>query len=147
MERAAVTTSVSPLTPFTVPTGITSLRSWGERVWQDLQPTHGRLSTTLRLVLATVLTMLTVLILQVPYASVALYFVFFVGRESPAVSLRSLFTVVPIAAAVAIELGIVIVTDNDPMARVVAVAVVSFLAGILMVGTTQPAPGSVLAYI
>ena len=68
--------------------------------------------------LATVSTLLAVLILRVPYALVALYFVFFVGRESPAVSLRSLFMVVPIAAAVFATFGIVILTDNEPIARI-----------------------------
>src|ERR1700739_2818561 len=90
----------SPLLPFVVPPRANSPEAWMERAWRDLQPAPGRLSGTLRLVLATVLTLLMHLILQAPYLSVALYFVFFVGRESPAVSLRSLFMVVPIAAAV-----------------------------------------------
>ena len=147
MEQSTVATLASPLPPFLVPSRANSVGSWAERVWQDLQPTPGRLSTTLRLVLATSLTLMAVLILQVPYASVALYFVFFVGRESPAVSLRSLFILVPILAAVATEFGIVILTDNDPMARVLGVALVSLIAGLFTVATTQPALGSTLAFI
>ena len=116
-------------------------------MWQDLQPTPERLGTSLRLVLATILTLVTLLILQVPYASVALYFVFFVERESPAVSLRSLFALVPVIFAVAVELGIVILTDNDPMARILGVAVVSFFAGLLNVATTQPALGTTWAFV
>jgi hypothetical protein len=80
-------------------------------------------------VLSSVLTLLALLILQAPFASVALYFVFIVGRDSPAVSLRSLFSMVPLAAAVATELGIVILTDNDPMARVLGLTAVGFFAG------------------
>ena len=36
----------------------------------------------------------------------------------------------------AVEFVVVIVTDNDPMARVLSVAVVSFIAGMLMVAST-----------
>jgi multidrug resistance protein MdtO len=147
MEKSSAATPHSPLPPFVVPSRANSPSAWAERIWEDLQPTPGRLGATLRLVLATVMTLLAVLILQVPYAAVALYFVFFVGRESPAVSLRSLFMLVPILAAVATELGIVILTDNDPMARVLAVAGVSFFAGILTVATTQPAVGSTFAFL
>jgi multidrug resistance protein MdtO len=98
-------------------------------------------------VLSSVLTLLALLILQAPFASVALYFVFIVGRDSPAVSLRSLFSMVPLAAAVATELGIVILTDNDPMARVLGLTAVGFFAGILVFGTTQPTLGSTWGFI
>ena len=147
MEKSTTSTWSSSLSPFTLPSRANSLEAWAGRVWQDLQPTPGRLSGTLRIVLATVLTLLTVLVLQVPYGSVALYFVFFVGRDSPAVSLRSLLMLAPIAAAVVTALGIVILTDNDPMARVLGMVVVSFLAGLLMTGTTQPSLGSIWAFI
>jgi multidrug resistance protein MdtO len=120
---------------------------WAARAWQDLLPAPGRLSATLRIVLASVLTLLALLILQAPFASVALYFVFIVGRDSPAVSLRSLFSMIPLVGAVAVELGIVIVTDNDPMARVLGIAAVSFLSGILVIGTTQPTLGSTWGFI
>jgi len=147
MEKSSVTAVVSFQPPFVVPSRANSLGAWTGRVWQDLQPTPGRLGGTLRLVLATVLTLLTVLNLQTPFASVALYFVFFVARESPSVSLRSLFTLFPIIAAVAAELGIVILTDNDPMARVLGVAAVGFLAGLITVATTLPALGSTWAFL
>src|ERR1700752_1032808 len=146
MEKSLTSTLASPLPPFVIASPANSPQAWKRRAWQDLQPTAGRLGTTLRLVLATVITLMALLILQVPYASVALYFVFFVGRENPAVSLRSLITLVPIVFAVAAELGIVILTDNDPMARVIGVAAVSFIAGMLNVATTQPALGSTLPF-
>jgi multidrug resistance protein MdtO len=146
MEKPA-SSFASSLPPFAVPSPANSLGSWAARVWQDLQPTPGRLGGTLRIVLATVLTLLALLILQAPFASVALYFVFIVGRDSPAVSLRSLFTMVPLLAAVAVELGIVILTDNDPMARVLGLAVVGFFAGMLVLATTQPTLGSTWGFI
>jgi len=146
-HNSAASTLASPLPPFALPSLANSLGAWAGRVWQDLQPTPGRLGGTLRIVLATVLTLLTVLILQAPYASVALYFVFFVGRESPAVSLRSLFMVVPIAAAVFATFGIVILTDNEPITRILGVAVASFIVGVGTLATTAPALCSVFAYV
>ena len=137
----------APLPPFAVPSRANTLSSWASRVWQDLEPGPGRLGATLRIVLASILTLLALLILQAPFASVALYFVFVVGRDSPAVSLRSLLSMIPLVAAVATELGIVILTDNDPMARVLGIAVVGFFAGILVVGTTQPTLGSTWGFI
>ena len=147
MEKPASPALASSLLPFAVPSRANTLGSWGARAWQDLQPTPGRLSGTLRIVLASILTLLALLILQAPFASVALYFVFVVGRDSPAVSLRSLFSMVPLVGAVAVELGIVILTDNDPMARVLGIAAVGFLSGILVVGTTQPTLGSTWGFI
>src|SRR5262249_61390194 len=94
-----------------------------------------------------ILTLLALLILQAPFASLALYFVFIVGRDSPAVSLRSFFSMIPLLSAVAAELGIVILTDNDPMAHVLGIAAVGFFAGILVVGTTQPTLGSTWGFI
>ena len=49
---------------------------------------------------------------------------------------------VAVAVAIAIELGVVIFTDNDPMARVVSVAVITFVAGMIVVTTSVPALGS-----
>jgi multidrug resistance protein MdtO len=147
MEKPGSPALVSPLPPFAVPSRADTLALWAARVWQDLQPTPGRLGGTLRIVLASVVTLLALLILQAPFASVALYFVFVVGRDSPAVSLRSLFSMVPLVGAVAVELGIVILTDNDPMARVLGIAVVGFFSGILVVGTTQPTLGSTWGFI
>ena len=146
MEKPSSSALVSSLPPFAVPSRANSMTAWAGRIWQDLQPGPGRLSGTLRIVLASVLTLLALLILQAPFASVALYFVFIVGRDSRAVSLRSLFSMIPLVAAVATELGIVL-TDNDPMARVLCVVAVGFCTGILVVGTTQPTLGSTWGFI
>jgi multidrug resistance protein MdtO len=142
MEKSSTSSLAASHPPFLVTPTEPSLAAWLGRFRQDLQPTPGRLSATLRIVLATILTLLALLILQAPFAYLALYFVFIVGRDSPAVSLRSAFSMVPLIAAVAVELAVVILTDNDPMARVLSVAVVGFLAGILVVGTTLPTLGS-----
>jgi multidrug resistance protein MdtO len=147
MENPPSPALASSLPPFAVPSRANTLALWTARAWQDLQPSPGRLNGTLRIVLSSILTLLALLILQAPFASVALYFVFIVGRDSPAVSLRSLFSMIPLVGAVAVELGIVILTDNDPMARVLGLAAVGFFSGILVVGTTQPTLGSTWGFI
>jgi multidrug resistance protein MdtO len=121
---------------------------WTEKIWQDLLPTPGRLSSTLRIVLASTLTLLLLMILRVPSAPVGLYFVFLVGRDSPSVSVRtSIFSLFTLAAAVATELAVVILTDNDPVARLLSVTVVSFIAGMLILATTVPTLGSTWGFI
>lgn len=143
-----MSSSVTPSpTPFAVPTPVRSAAGWAQRYWQDLQPTPGRLNGTLRITLAITLTLLSLLILQAPFISVPIFFVFLVGRDSPAVSLRSSFTVLAIGAAVFVELGVVIVTDNDPMARLLSVAIVGFLSGVLVQSTTLPVLGSIWGFI
>jgi multidrug resistance protein MdtO len=127
---------------------VTHTPSWSERIWNDLQPTPGRLSTALRIVLASLLTLILLLVLQMPFLSVALYFVFIVGRDNPSVSLRSgVFFLFTLTAAVAIELAVVSLTDNDPMARILSVAIVTYLAGMLVAATTVPALGAALGFI
>ena len=121
---------------------------WFLKLWQDLQPTPGRLNSTLRIVLASVLTLVSLLVLQTPFASLGLYYVFLVGRDSPAISFRSsLVSLLTLVASVATELAVVILTDNDPMARVLSVAVVAFIAGMLMVACTLPALASTWGFI
>ena len=116
---------------------------WYEQFWADLQPTPGRLAGSLRIVLSTVIALLLLMTLRMEFASIGLYFIFLISRESPSVSLRSgLLSFVIVIAAVALELGVVILTDNDPMARLLSVAVVTFLSGMLVVGTNAPALGS-----
>ena len=126
----------------------TQSATWAQRIWLDLQPTPGRLGATLRIVLASILTLLLLLVWQVPFASIALYFVFIVGRDSPSVSLRSgVMSMLTLIAAVATELGVVSFSDNDPMARVLGVTIVSFIAGMLVVATTVPVLPSTWGFI
>jgi multidrug resistance protein MdtO len=115
---------------------------WLEKLWEDLQPTPGRLNSSLRITLATVLALVLILVWQMPFAAIGLYSIFLIGRESPSVSLRlGVASVMTVALAVAIELSVVLLTDNDPMARVLSVAAIAFLAGMVVVGTSLPALG------
>jgi multidrug resistance protein MdtO len=126
----------------------TILSTWADRLWQDLEPTPGRWNGALRIVLASVITLLLVMTLRMPFAGLGMYFVFLVGRDSPAVSFRSsLFILLTLVASISTVLAIVILTDNDPMARVLGVAVVTFLAGMIMLGSTVPALASSFGFI
>jgi multidrug resistance protein MdtO len=121
---------------------------WLHKLWQDLQPTPGRLNSTLRIVLASMLTLVSLLVLQTPFASLGLYYVFLVGRDSPAISFRSsLVSLLTLAFTVATELAVVILSDNDPMMRLLSVAVVTFIAGMFMVASTLPALASTWGFI
>jgi multidrug resistance protein MdtO len=126
----------------------TSIASWWHRFWQDQQPTPGRLNSTLRIVLASVVALVLMLTFQMPFASVGLYFIFLVARDNPSISLRSGFiSFVIVVAAVAVELGVVILSDNDPMARVLSVAVVTFIGGVIVAASSLPGLGSTFALI
>ena len=114
-------------------------QSWTDALLQDLQPTPGRLASTLRIVLASVIALLLMEALQMPFISIGMYFIFLIGRDSPAVSLRTaLFSLCIVLFAVAVELGVVILSDNDPIARLLSVAVVTFISGMIVV-VDQPA--------
>jgi multidrug resistance protein MdtO len=121
---------------------------WLQRIWQDLQPTPGRLSKTLRMTLASILVLVLMLVLQMPYIAYGLYFIFLIGRESPSVSLRTAFVlVVTIMLVVVAEMSVVIVSDNDPMARVLSVAIVTFVGGMILVSTSLPSLGGAIGFI
>jgi multidrug resistance protein MdtO len=121
---------------------------WLQRIWRDLQPTPGRLNNSLRMTLASILVLVLMLVLQMPYVAYGLYFVFLIGRESPSVSLRTAFVlVVTIMLVVVAEMSVVIVSDNDPMARVLSVAIVTFVGGMILVSTSLPALGGAIGFI
>src|ERR1700682_1952008 len=125
-----------------------SLASWADRLWDDLEPTPGRWNGALRIVLASVITLLLVMTLRMPFAGLGMYFVFLVGRDSPAVSFRSsIFTLLTLLISVSAVLAVVILSDNDPMARVLSVAVIVFLSGMFMLSSTVPALGSSFGFL
>lgn len=126
----------------------TILSTWAGRLWQDLEPTPGRWNGALRIVLASVITLLLVMTLRMPFAGLGMYFVFLVGRDSPAVSFRSsIFILLTLIASVSTVLAVVTFSDNDPMARVLGVAAVTFVAGMIMLSSTVPALASSFGFI
>ena len=135
----ATTTAIPTLPSEYVPPRI----SWPRALLQDLQPTPGRLNSALRIVLASVVALVLMESLQMPFIALGMYFIFLIGRDSPAVSLRSsLFSCAVVVLAIAVEFTVVIVSDNDPVARLLSVAVVTFVAGMFVVATNTPALGS-----
>src|SRR5580692_6724836 len=115
---------------------------WTERLSQDLQPTPGRWNNSLRIVLASVIALILMMTLRLPFTGLGIFIVFLFGRDSPAVSFRSaILTLLSVAAGVAFVLVVVILTDNDPMSRVLGIAVASFLAGMILLSSTAPGLG------
>ncbi|WP_353066877.1 FUSC family protein [Tunturibacter psychrotolerans] len=113
------------------------------KLWEDLQPTPGRLNSSLRILLATIIALILMLTWRMPFIYIGMYFIFLVGRDSPTISFRTgLISVLTVTAAIAVELGVVIVSDNDPMIRVLSVAIVTFIAGVLVASTNFPTLGS-----
>lgn len=124
------------------------LHAWIRALLEDLEPVPGRLGITLRIVLASLIALLLLEALRMPFLSIGMYFIFLIGRDSPGVSLRSgAFSFAIVVFAIAIELGVVILTDNDPVARLLSVVVVTFVAGLLVVTTNTPPLGSTLGLI
>ncbi len=122
--------------------------SWSRRLWDDLQPGPGRLAATLRIVLATVIALVVMMVLQMPFAALGLYYIFLVVRESPTHSVRSgVMALLTLALAIAAELAVVVVTDNDPMARFLSVGIAAFVAGTLMAASTLPPLASIWGFI
>ena len=121
---------------------------WLKQFWEDLQPTPGRLGTSLRIVLATTVTLILLMTWQIPQAAIGLYLVFLLGRDSPSVSMRGgIVSILTLGAAVVTELALVVLTDNSPMSRVLSVAAVTFLAGMMMRATTIPNSGVLWGFI
>ncbi len=124
------------------------IAEWVGRIRQDLAPTPGRLNSSLRIVLASIITLILVMTLRMPFAFLGMYFVFLIGRDSPAVSFRSgFFLVLTLVASVATVLAVVIVSDNDPVARLVSVSIIVFLSGMFMLSTTAPGLPSAFGFI
>lgn len=124
------------------------LQIWLDRFWQDVQPTHGRLSKTLRIVLASSVTLILLMTLRVPAGALALYIIFLLARETPAGSLRSgIVLLLSVSISVAAQLAVVIATDNNPIARVLSVALIGFLGGMVISSTALPSVGTILGFI
>src|SRR5580698_912211 len=121
---------------------------WTERLWEDLQPTPGRWNSTLRIVLASVITLILVMTLRMPSAGIGIFLVFLVGRDSPALSFRSaILSLVAVSAAILSVLAVVALTDNDPMSRVLSIAVAGFLAGIFLLSSTAPGLAVIFGFV
>jgi multidrug resistance protein MdtO len=103
---------------------------------------------SLRIVFATTVVLVAMMALQVPNVAFSLYVILIVSKENPALSLRTgVASLVTVAFVLAISFGVVILTDNDPLARVLSLAVMTFLAGMITAGTTVPTLGPIFGLI
>jgi multidrug resistance protein MdtO len=127
----------------TVGLGMTELkRSWLRYWTQDLRQTPGRLERSLRLALTSVLVLIVMMMLRIPYAAYGMYIILIVGYETPPLSLRTgIASLLSTACSLSIALIVVILTDNNPIARIVSLAAVTFVAGMITVATSLPALG------
>ena len=127
-----------------MPPDVTQSRSlWLQYARQDLQATPGRLNSSLRITLTTVVVLVAMMVLQMPFVAYGLYVIFIVGRANPTVTLRTgIALFCSTSCALSIALIVVILTDNNPMARVLSLAVMTFVAGMITVATSIPSVGS-----
>lgn len=127
----------------TMTPGMTELkRSWLQYWTQDLRQTPGRLERSLRLALTSVLVLIVMMVLRIPYAPYGMYIVLIVGYETPPLSLRTgIASLLSTACSLSIALSVVILTDNNPIARIVGLAAATFVAGMITVATSLPALG------
>lgn len=117
--------------------------SWFEAWRLDMLPSPGRLGFSLRVALSSVIALVIMMVLQAPFASYAIYVILTLGFKSP-VQTRRIGTALMIAIIITLGsvLLTVILTDNDPMIRLLSLIVVIFLAAMISVATTLPAIGS-----
>jgi multidrug resistance protein MdtO len=123
-------------------------RSWLQYWTQDLRQTPGRLERSLRLALTSVLVLIVMMALQIPYHIYGLYLILIVGYETPPLSLRTgIASLLGIACSLSTALIVVILTDNNPIARIMSLAAVTFVAGMITVATSLPALGPTVGLI
>ena len=123
-------------------------RGWLEDWREDLQARPGRLESSLRIVFATTVVLVAMTVLQVPNIAFALYVIIIISNENPALSVRTgAASLIAVALVLSTSLVVVIVTDNDPLARVITLAVMTFFAGIITVATTVSALGPIVGLI
>ena len=93
--------------------------------------------------MASIIVLIAMMLLRMPFVAYGLYVIFMVGRVNTAVTLRTgIALLCSVACALSIALIVVILTDNNPMARVLSLAVMTFVAGMITVASSIPSVGS-----
>jgi multidrug resistance protein MdtO len=112
-----------------------------DRFWREMAPVPGRMAGTLRFVLTSALATLLLLILQPPVGFIApsLFMLFLVSHDTPFDCFKDLLTCISFAAlGTACALLLVIATGNHPVARVVGLAIFTFLATFFFRASAMP---------
>ena len=98
--------------------GQSQSHSWWQYWRRDVQPAPGRLNSSLRITLASIIVFIAMMVLRMPFLAYGLYVIFMVGRVNTAITLRTgIALLCSVACALSIALMIVILTDNNPMAQ------------------------------
>ena len=109
--------------------------------WEEMAFSEQRMGVSLRLALSIALSALALLILQPPLFAIApsIYMLFLVPHDTPQRCMGGLIQCLGAAlAGTVVALSLIIVTGNHPMARVVGLAVCTFLATYLFRASVLP---------
>ena len=113
-----------------------------DRFWREMAPFPGRMSASLRFALTSALATLLLLILQPPVGFIApsMFMLFLASHETPQHCLRDLLTMLSGAAlGTTAALLLVGATGDHPVARVVGLAVFTFMAAFFFRTSVMPA--------
>jgi len=104
-----------------------STRPLADVLWQELLPTPGRLSRSARVALACVLVTVASMALETPETAVSCYLIFFAAKETAEASiLQALKLIVGAAAGIGIGFIFFMLAADEPMLRMILVAVFAF---------------------
>lgn len=117
------------------------------RFWREMRPTPGRMASSLRFALMSALAVLFMLVLQIPviFIAPALFSLLLVSHDTPRRCVRELVLCQCAAIlATAAAIFLLAATGTDPVARVIGVAVFTFLA--VFFARTSVIPGLAMAF-
>lgn len=116
-----------------MPQVIANSSGWQRQLLFELAPTHGRLAGALRTAAAAALAAAVLLHLQLPMIAPGIYLIFLISYDLPYLTFKhSLQELATQACGVLLALSLIVVTDNDPMARVLGIAAFTFLSAFLL---------------
>ena len=121
-----------------MPDSIAERHSWYERIRQELAPRRGRMAGALRTTLALVITILLLQILRVPAMAYGVFMIFLVSYETPYLSFqRGLIALCTQFSGAVAALCLISITGNNPVARVLGVALFAFIAAFIRASSVR----------
>lgn len=112
---------------------------WIENLYQELAPTHGRMEGALRTAFAATIATYLLLALRAPLMPPAVYLIFLVSYDAAYLTFQnSVFQLTFQCVGVGAALMLVEVTGNDPMARVLGIALFTFFSAYFLRASTRP---------
>ena len=118
-----------------------------DHFWREMAPVPGRMTASLRFALMSALATYLLLIVEPPVGFIApsMFMLFLVPYDSPALSFKGFLTLMSGAAlGTAAALLLIATTDNHPVARVLGLAVYTFVAAFFF--RTSAVPGFPMAF-